>query len=166
MAACAVIVCACGTSSKVQNEYVQDKAINVGYGSAPKSSLTTSVSQVDSDKYTDTYTNMYDYLRGRVPGVQVVGDKIIIRGLSSINSSTDPLVLMDGIEISDISSVPPSEVESVSVIKDASSAIYGMRGANGVILITSKSAASAKAAAAAAKKAQKEAAKERRKKKD
>ena len=63
-------------------------------------------------------------------------NKILIRGVNSINSSSDPLILVDGVEMSDISSLNPADVKSVDVIKDGSSAIYGMRGANGVILIT------------------------------
>ena len=64
--------------------------------------------------------------------------RIIIRGVGSINSSNDPLILVDGSEITDLSTINPNDVKSVNVLKDASSSIYGVRGANGVILITTK----------------------------
>ena len=64
--------------------------------------------------------------------------RIIIRGIGSINSSNDPMILVDGSEITDLSTINPNDVKSVDVLKDASSSIYGVRGANGVILITTK----------------------------
>ena len=116
--------------------------VNVGYGSVDQKNLTAAVSKV-KPKATEAvvYDNMYDYLRGRVPGVVVgAGDppKITIRGLGSISSATDPLIIVDGVEHPDLSMVDPAFVESVEVIKDGTSAIYGNRGANGVILITTK----------------------------
>ena len=79
---------------------------------------------------------MYDYLRGRVPGVQVTPDnRIIIRGLGTNSDNFDPLILVDGVEVTDLSGIDPAFVKSVDVIKDGSSAIYGMQGANGVIII-------------------------------
>ena len=79
---------------------------------------------------------MYEYLRGRVPGVMVTSDKrIIIRGIGTNSDNTDPLILVDGVEMTDLSGINPSDVESVDVIKDGTSAIYGMQGANGVIII-------------------------------
>ena len=94
---------------------------------------------MEKDSQTKSYADMYEYLQGRVPGLQVTPDKrIIIRGIGSINSSNDPLILVDGAEISDLSTINPNDVKSVDVLKDASSSIYGVRGANGVILITTK----------------------------
>jgi TonB-dependent Receptor Plug Domain. len=79
---------------------------------------------------------MYDYLRGRVPGVQVTADnRIIIRGIGTNSGNTDPLILVDGVEVTDLSTIDPAYVKSVDVIKDGSSAIYGMQGGNGVIII-------------------------------
>jgi TonB-dependent SusC/RagA subfamily outer membrane receptor len=101
---------------------------------------------------------MYEYLRGRVTGVYIGPDNSIrIRGNNSINSSNEPLILLDGVEITDLGAVSPNDVYSVDVLKDASSSIYGMRGANGVILITTKGAHHAKEAAAEAKRQEKEA---------
>ena len=110
---------------------------------------------------------MYDYLRGRVAGVEVSpNNSIRIRGTNSINSSTEPLIIVDGSE-ADLNSVSPYDVYSVSVLKDASSSIYGVRGANGVILITTKHAQQEKDAQQQAKKqarAEKKAARAARKK--
>lgn len=99
---------------------------------------TGSVSKVDM-KNAETYNNIYDYLRGRVPGVQVVGNSSIrIRGAGAPNSNAEPLILVDGVETSDISDLNPSDVASVEILKDGTAALYGMRGANGVIIIKTK----------------------------
>ncbi len=122
---------------------VDESQVDIGYGSTKKGNLTMAVSQVKvDDKEVGGYSNMYDYLRGRVPGVNVIGTgrsaQIQIRGINSINCPTEPLILVDGVEISDLNMINPNDVKSVSVLKDASSSIYGSRGANGVILITMK----------------------------
>lgn len=90
------------------------------------------------DKEGKGYANIYEYLRAKVPGLQVSGETVVIRGLSSINSQGAPLILVDGAEIQDISSIRPDDVESVEVIKDSGAALYGFRGAMGVIKITTK----------------------------
>lgn len=109
---------------------------------------------------------MYDYLRGKVAGVEVRPDNtIFIRGHNSMYASTDPLILLDGTEITDLSIVNPYDVYSVDVLKDASSAIYGMKGANGVILITTKSGQQSKEEELAAERKAREAARAARKKK-
>ena len=135
------ILTSCGVAGNASADK-QDNQVNVGYGTTDKDDLTYSVSSVKvSDKEVVTYSNMYDYLRGRVPGVVVGPDNsITIRGINSINSSTEPLILVDGVEISDLSTINPIDVYSVDVLKDASSSIYGVRGSNGVILITTKGA--------------------------
>ena len=123
----------CGTSKYVR----ENDAVDVGYGVQDRDHVTTSVSNVKVEKREAmTYSNMYDYLRGRVPGVQVTSDnRIIIRGIGTNSDSFDPLILVDGVEITDLSTIDPQYVKSVDVIKDGSSAIYGMQGANGVIII-------------------------------
>ena len=132
-----LLLAGCGISSKVAE---QKDPVNVGYGTVDKDKLTTAVSKVDVKKREiQTYSTVYDYLRGRVPGVMVTSDnRIIIRGIGTNSDATDPLILVDGVEMSDLSGINPSDVDSVDVIKDGSSAIYGMRGANGVILIKTK----------------------------
>lgn len=134
----ALLCLSCGSAKKVP--YGNDEAINVGYGRIRKSELAYSVSKVNmKEPSTDAYTDMYDYLRGRVAGVVIGPDNSIsIRGINSINSSTEPLILLDGSPINDLSIINPKDVDSVEVLKDASASIYGVRGANGVILITSK----------------------------
>jgi TonB-dependent SusC/RagA subfamily outer membrane receptor len=74
-------------------------------------------------------------IKGEVPGVQVNGTSITIRGTGSIMSSTEPLFIVDGIAVNQISDISPVEVKSIEVLKGASASIYGSRGANGVILI-------------------------------
>ena len=133
-----LFVSGCGPSLRVPRE---DLDVNIGYGTVKKSDLTTSVATLDMERDTQTksYSDMYEYLQGRVPGLQVTPDKrIIIRGIGSINSSTEPLILVDGAEVSDLSTINPHDVKTVDVLKDGSSSIYGVRGANGVILITTK----------------------------
>ena len=79
-------------------------------------------------------------IRGEVPGVQVVGTQILIRGMSSINSSNDPLLVVDGMPVSSIDNISPRQVKSISVLKGSDAAIYGTRAAGGVILIDLKGA--------------------------
>ena len=116
----------------------KDTQVNTGFGMTDSRDFSYSVSSVKSDDNV-VYSNMYDYLRGKVAGVEVRPDKsIFIRGHGSMNASMQPLILLDGTEITDLSLVNPYDVYSVDVLKDASTAIYGMKGANGVILITTK----------------------------
>ena len=114
-----VILLSALTVAMARTFYVE-KAVNV------------KVKKTDSQ----TYSDMYAYLRGRVPGVTVTSDnRIIIRGIGTNSDATDPLILVDGVQVTDLSSINPADVKSVDVIKDGSSAIYGMQGANGVIII-------------------------------
>ena len=131
--ALAACITACGPSKYVK----ENDPVDIGYGVQSKDHLTTSVSNVKVKKHeSQTYSSMYDYLRGRVPGVQVTADnRIIIRGIGTNSGNTDPLILVDGVEVTDLSTIDPAYVKSVDVIKDGSSAIYGMQGANGVIII-------------------------------
>ena len=83
---------------------------------------------------------MYDVIRGRFAGVQIINGEIIIRGINSINSSNAALIIVDGIpsDGSILNTIPPVQVKSINIIKDGSSAIYGSRGSNGVVLIETK----------------------------
>ena len=81
------------------------------------------------------YTNIYDYLRGKVPGLIVEGTDVFIRGLGTFNGAKAPMFIVDGVEVQSIANVNPQDVESVEVIKDASASIYGFRAANGVVKI-------------------------------
>jgi len=114
-----------------------EQDINVGYGTIKKKNLTTDVGYIDGQKDENaSFTNIYEMIQGKVPGVQVTGNKITIRGINSINSGTDPLFVVDGVVVSSIDNISPRQVESISVLKGSDAAIYGSRGAGGVILIT------------------------------
>lgn len=130
-----LLLAGCGSTARVAQE---DEQVNIGYSTVGRKDVTTSVSNVKV-KRTEavTYSNMYEYLRGKVPGVMVTSDnRIIIRGIGTNSGNTDPLILVDGVQVTDLSTLNPADVTSVDVIKDGSSAIYGMQGANGVVLIT------------------------------
>lgn len=123
-------------------------SIQVGYGKEAKRDVTGSVGQVTTAGRKATMTSMVDLLEGRVAGLQVsqASDGSIslrIRGDRSLLSSGEPLLVVDGTPMSDASSVlqdmDPHDVASISVLRDAGSlAAYGSRGANGVIIITTK----------------------------
>lgn len=133
------VALAAGCGTPVQAP-LDDTAVNVGYGMVRKSDLTQSVSTVQvKENEMQTYRDIYDYLEGRVAGVEVTYDKrIIVRGANTVNGSTDPLILVDGQEWQDISSLNPNDIKSIDVLKGSATAIYGVRGSNGVILITTK----------------------------
>ncbi len=125
-----------------------EETVVVGYARQKKATLTGSVSSVSSETLTKrSVASLSTALQGTMPGVTIQqtsgqpgadGSNIRVRGIGSINSTTAPLVLVDGIEM-DINQVDANTVESVSVLKDAASAsIYGSRASNGVILITTK----------------------------
>ena len=126
-----------------------DEVVVVGYGTMKKSDLTGSVTNIKSEKLlSKPVVNVGQALSGKAAGVEIYENggtpdgkvRIRIRGNNSINSSNDPLYVVDGIVgVSNINMLNPSEIESLEVLKDASAtAIYGARGANGVIMITTK----------------------------
>lgn len=137
----------------VEEATAVDEVVVVGYGQVKKSDLTGSVASVKAEKLTDIPANSIDgLLQGRVAGVQVVNSSqdpgasstVRIRGNSSLNGSNAPLVVIDGFpwgDAGDLKQINPQDIVSMEVLKDASaSAIYGSRGANGVILITTRKA--------------------------
>jgi TonB-dependent starch-binding outer membrane protein SusC len=125
-----------------------DEVVVVGYGTMKKKDVTTSISSVKGKELqTMTVGNATESLQGKVAGVQITGaggpgaqPRVLIRGISTINLSTDPLYVVDGIPMgTSINFLSNNEIESMDVLKDASaSAIYGSRASNGVILITTK----------------------------
>ena len=128
-----------------------EEVVAVGYGTMKKSDVTGSVSSVTPEKLVDRpVVNVGQALQNKVAGVQVIrqaaGDpggrpQIRIRGTNSINTSADPLFVVDGIVgvINALQNLNPSDIASMDILKDASAtAIYGTRGANGVIIITTK----------------------------
>jgi TonB-linked SusC/RagA family outer membrane protein len=137
-----------------QGAIALDEAIVVGYATQKKATLTGAVSAISGDKLQERkVASLSNALQGTMPGVTIQqtsgepgsdGGYIRVRGLGSINSDSNPLVLVDGIEMS-INQIDPNTVESISVLKDAASAsIYGSRASNGVILITTKHGAKGK----------------------
>ena len=127
-----------------------DEVVAIGYGTMKKSDLTGSVSHVKGDDLVKvSAANVSTAIAGRLPGLQVTQSSgapgatavLRMRGVGSVYSGTDPLVLIDGFEGS-IDQIAPSDVESITLLKDAASAsIYGARAANGVVLITTKKGA-------------------------
>jgi TonB-dependent SusC/RagA subfamily outer membrane receptor len=114
---------------------------NIGYGYIDTKNSTQQINKIDNsgDKYS-VYNNIYDMLKGAIPGVQVIGKSIIIQGISTINASTDPLFVVNGTVVSSIDDIQPTEVLSVDVLKGSAASIYGSRGSTGVIIITLKGA--------------------------
>ncbi|WP_337966147.1 TonB-dependent receptor [uncultured Flavobacterium sp.] len=125
-----------------------DEIVVVGYAAVKKSDVTSSISSIKGKELqTMTVGNVTESLQGKVSGVQVTGQggpgaqpRVLIRGISTLNLSTDPLYVVDGIPMgTSINFLSSNEIESMEVLKDASaSAIYGSRASNGVILITTK----------------------------
>lgn len=131
-----------------------NEAVVIGYGTVRKADLAGSVAVMDNKAFRDQpITQVSDALQGRVAGVNVVSDgipggsvKIRIRGTNSINKSNDPLYVVDGmVRESGLEGINPEDIQSMQILKDASStAIYGSRGANGVVIITTKTGVAGK----------------------
>ena len=127
-----------------------DEVVVVGYGSVRKKDLTGSVSAVAmSEMDKQPVFRVEEALRGKAAGVQITkqntapgaGIKIRIRGANSVNGNNEPLYVIDGFLGGDFASLNPNDIESINILKDASAtAIYGSRGSNGVILVTTKQA--------------------------
>jgi TonB-dependent SusC/RagA subfamily outer membrane receptor len=117
----------------------ENKELAVGYGYVEEDELLHSVSHLDSEQADfSQYNDIFELIRGRFAGVQIQGNEVIIRGISSINLSSCALYVVDGVVVSDISSINPSDVKSIDVLKDSGASIYGSRGANGVVVIQTK----------------------------
>jgi len=138
-----VIDVALGSDTKALNEVVV-----IGYGTVRKSDLTGAVATIKGEQLVDKpVPNVSQALQGKIAGVEVsvnsnapgAAAKVRVRGIGSINSNIDPLYVVDGVIGVDGNSINPNDIASLEVLKDASStAIYGARGANGVIMITTK----------------------------
>lgn len=116
---------------------------DIGYGYQKSSNITSSQQTLQvSDNQADGYDNIYQYLQGKVPGVSVsyyAGSyHVAVRGINSIQSFSGPLIVVNGMPDASIDGLNPRDVQSVTVLKGTSAAIYGTRGANGVILIRTK----------------------------
>ena len=133
-----------------------NEVVIVGYSTVKKESLTGSLQTINNKKLTDATTpSVENLLAGKATGVYVnsgsgqpgEAGKIIIRGKTTVNGSTDPLWVVDGVIVgSSAGSINPSDIETMTILKDAAStAVYGSQGANGVIVVTTKSGKSGKA---------------------
>ena len=133
----------------IEDTQALDEVVVVGYGTMRKSDVTGSIAVAKGDDLTKNQNfSALENLRGKVSGVNIFSNssqpgaysnRVVIRGMSTINSSSDPLYIVDGVAMEDFSLVNPNDIESMEVLKDASAAaIYGARGANGVILVTTK----------------------------
>ena len=126
-----------------------DEVVVVGYGTMRKSDVTGSIGVAKGEELVkDQSFSALENLRGKVSGVNIFsnssqpgtyGNRVIIRGMATINSSSSPLYVVDGVVMEDFQLLNPNDIESMEVLKDASAtAIYGARGANGVIMVTTK----------------------------
>ena len=125
-----------------------DEVVAVGYGTTRKKDLTGAVAVVSSREFESRPTaNIGDALEGKIAGVQIsrpsgqpqAGYNITIRGISTITAGSEPLYIVDGVPTTSINQIEPTDIESISILKDASAAaIYGSSGANGVVLVTTK----------------------------
>lgn len=129
-----------GESRKIGNKGTE---VDMGISSInpEKSAVAVSRGDVIETKGDEVsrYKDIYEMIRGKVPGVDVNGEKIRIRGINTLVGNNDPLLVVDGMPISSISHINPDNVKSITVLKGSAAAIYGSRGSNGVIVITLKS---------------------------
>ncbi len=138
----------------VEDNNFLEETVVIGYATVKRRDLMGSVSSVDNKTLTSVpVASVTEALTGRMAGVQVTtteGDpdadiKIRVRGAGSITQDSSPLYIVDGFPVESINDVPASDIQSIDILKDAfSTAIYGSRGANGVVLVTTKSGASGK----------------------
>lgn len=113
-----------------------DEVFDTGITKVKKKSITGSVGKIDGtkSKYA-SYNTVYEMIRGEIPGVQVNGKSILIRGASSIIGSNEPLFVVDGVPVTTIDNIQPQMVRSIQVLKGSAASVYGVRGSNGVIVI-------------------------------
>jgi TonB-dependent SusC/RagA subfamily outer membrane receptor len=118
-----------------------NEEVNIGYYSIKKKHLTTQVTKIDGTarKFVP-YSSIYEMIQGEMAGVKVIGTDIIIPDCQYYlnRNPVPPLLMVDGVYVNSLSTIPPSTVESIVVLKSASAAIYGTRGYGGAILITTK----------------------------
>lgn len=126
-----------------------DEVIVVGYGTQKKTEVTSSIAKVSAEDFNQGFAaNPLQIVEGKVAGLQIVRSSgtdpnaepaILLRGQSTLGANTSPLVIIDGVSGGDLSTVAPEDIASIDVLKDGSAAaIYGTRGTNGVIIITTK----------------------------
>ena len=127
---------------------VKTNNVDIGYGTQDSRSMTSSVVVLESKDLNKVLApDIYSYLRGKIPGLQVeaygynpaIAPRIMLRGAGSFSRTYEPLIVVDGVQGASISNLDPNEVKTVTVLKDASAqAIYGSQAAGGVIIIKTK----------------------------
>ncbi len=145
-----VLLGACARAGSEPPQQPAPDSVAVGYGKQATKDLTGAVSSVTPDSVSAHVATIVELLEGRVPGLQVIHSpsgqiQLRLRGTNSLVGNNEPLVVIDGqlVSANDLTSallaIPPTDVQRIDILKDAgSTAIYGVRGANGVILITTK----------------------------
>jgi TonB-dependent starch-binding outer membrane protein SusC len=124
--------------TRLRNEYGEE-IVDIGYGTEKRKNLTSSVGKIDGTQVRyASYNSIYDMIKGELPGVQVNGTSIRIRENSSIVSDNEPLFVVDNTPVNSIDGIQPQMVKSISVLKGSAASIYGLKGSNGVILISLK----------------------------
>jgi TonB-linked SusC/RagA family outer membrane protein len=133
-----------------EDQQALDEVVVVGYGTVKRRDLTGSVASITGEKLeANPVVNVMQALQGQLPGVNVMSQdgrpgatmQIRVRGGGSITQSNEPLIIVDGSPVGSLDDIPAANIETIDVLKDgATTAIYGARGANGVILVTTKSA--------------------------
>ncbi len=136
-----------GIITLIENIDELNEVVVVGYGNQLKEILTSSVSSVRGDDLTiEPIINATQALQGKAAGIQIIasdapgaGSQVIVRGLGTIQGGREPLYVVDGILTNNINNINTSDIENISILKDAASlAIYGNRGANGVVIVSTK----------------------------
>ena len=125
-----------------ENDVQQNESIDIGYGKIDPKRTAVPVSKSDvldvsGDEYS-AYKDIYQMIQGRVPGVDVKGKTIRVRGVNSLIHSNDPLFVVDGMPVNSIDYILPHEVQSITLLKGSATTMYGSRGVNGVIVIVLK----------------------------
>lgn len=141
MAAFMAVLASCGvfSANETMGPVPSEEVVDIGYGKEVRGKLSTSISSVNVSSDMTHYRDIYEMIQGKCAGVSVQGNQITIRGKNSINASTEPLFIVNDAPQSSIDWINPNDVKSINVLKDAgAAAIYGSRGANGVIIITLK----------------------------
>lgn len=122
------------------NEKSIDQAIGYGHINEKDKSLPITTIKNENNSKFNNYTNIIDFIIDTSPSVSVMNGQIVIRGEGSLNGSSAALILLDGsqINMTQLSAIDPLQVKSVDILKGGSASIYGVRGANGVVLLTTK----------------------------
>jgi TonB-dependent SusC/RagA subfamily outer membrane receptor len=125
-----------------QNKGESEEPVDIGYRKIDSKKTAVPVSKSDvldvSGNENSIYRNIYEMIQGKIPGVDVTGQKIRIRGINTLAGNNDPMFVVDGMPVNSIDYIMPITVQSITVLKGPATAIYGARGVNGVIVITLK----------------------------